>query len=395
MKALNVRHLLVIIPVTLLIALIAYRFYDKASNKNNIKTQHKKQSKEIILIQPLIKSYSEDFVSYGNLEAVAKVDIHTKVESRIISLYKDVSSSVSRGSLLVQLDDKELMERINQKQAMANVVRASARQDAILARHKKLIYQRALKAFRDNIIPEQELDDSKTTYEVSLAQATLSRARVREAEAAIKEVETRLKETRIYSPIEGIVSERFLDEGSLVRPGQPIFSIITIKVLKILVNLPEKDIHHILNNKGKLRDDIRVIVRVDALKKTFPGILYRIYPTIDTSTRTAKVEIRLDNDNRILKPGLYCQVAFNIITDSKALFLKKKAVHYDEIHKKYYVQQEDKGIVKITEVKVSRDDEKDIMIISGLTESDRVVYPYNSYLSDGSKIPVREKKSLP
>ncbi len=390
MKRFKLRLLIYIIPAAALIILLGIRLYDDLSEppkKKNPAAKKNKTKPEIKTILAVKKRYTDRLNYFGNLEPLAQVDLYSKEESRIRDLYVDVADWVRKGQLVASLNDAQLMETKKQKEASLNVALADVKQNKVMVYHKKVIYDRARSAYREQVIPEQELDNSKAEYDVAQAQYNLSRARMREAEALVQEIKSRLDELKIHSPIDGVVAERYLDPGALVKPSQAILKILDIHQVKLIISIAEKDISKLMGSKNRLRQDIQVNVYSEALKQTFKGRIYKIYPTMDTSTRTVKVEIRLNNPKRLLKPGFYCTARFNLGKSIEALFLPGKAVSYDEVQKVYRVQVFEKGRLKLKTVGITRF-EDEYIINTGLSGEEPVIHPYNPKLKEGDSVSV-------
>ncbi len=391
MKRLKLKTLIYIIPALALVILLGIRLYDdlsKTTTKKKVVSKKKASKLEIKTILAVKKPYTNSLNSFGNLEPLAKVDIYSKEESRISHLYVDVADWVKRGQLLASLSDTQLMESKKQRVASLNVALANVKQNKVMVYHNRVIYDRARSAYREQVIPEQELDNSKADYDVAMAQYNLSRAKVREAETLVQEIESRLGELKIYSPIDGVVAERYLDHGALVKPNQAILRILDVHQVKLVISIAERDINKLVGSNHRLRRDIQVNIYSEALKQSFKGRIYKIYPTMDTSTRTVKIEIRLNNQKRLLKPGFYCTAHFNLGESIEALFLPRKAVNHDEVHKIYQVQVIEKGRVKLKTVGITPFEGDKYIINTGLSEEEPVIHPYNPKLKEGDTVSV-------
>ncbi len=391
MKPFKLKALIYIIPAVALIILLGMRLYDDLSGspkKKNPVAQKNKTKPEIKTILAVKRRYTDRLNYFGNLEPLAQVDLYSKEESRISDLYVGVADWVKRGQLVASLNDTQLMEAKKQKEASLNVALANVKQNKVMVYHKKIVYDRSRSAYREQVIPEQEMDNSKAEYDVAVAQYNLSRAKVREAEALVQEMESRLGELKIYSPIDGVVAERYLDPGALVKPNQAILKVLDIHQVKLIVSIAEQDISKLIGSNNRLRQDIQVDVYSEALKQAFKGRIYKIYPTMDTSTRTVKVEIRLNNQKHLLKPGFYCTARFNLGESIEALFLPRKAINYDEVQRIYQVQILDKGRVKLKTVGRTPFEGDMYIINTGLGEEEPVIYPYNPRLKEGDSVSV-------
>ncbi len=398
MKTKYIKIFAVITPIFIIAVFLGRKLIQdisKSTTKSD-KSQKPNPQKKIKVMTPIKRKYSNKLNYFGNLEAFEKVDIYSKIESRITMMSVDVGDNVQEGTILVKLDDSDLVELKKQKEAIHRVALATLKQDRIKIRHKSLVYERARRAFFDKVIPQQELDDAKTEYDLSVAQAQLSQAKVKEAEATIEEVNTRIEDTKIISPMNGIVSTRYLDFGSLVKLNQPIMQLLNINKIKLFVNLPEKDYKEIIDYNNSSNKEIKVNVFIEALNKTFSEKIYKIYPTIDPSTRSTKIEIRFNNPSHILKPGFYCNIIFQKEHQTDSLFIPINAVYYNEVKKTYLIQLIKNNKVLIKEIEVLPYNENDFLIQKGIQQDDQIIIPYNPSLKNGSSISYKlVEKKLP
>ena len=111
-----------------------------------------------------------------------------------------------------------------------------------------------------------------------------------------------LKEnTRLVSPINGIVTARNYDSGDMIG-GEPVVTIEQMSPVKLLVNVSESFYTRV--RKGM---DVNVKVEVYG-DEIFHGKVSLIYPTVDPQTRTFPVEIKLPNKDLKVRPGMFARV---------------------------------------------------------------------------------------
>lgn len=389
-----IKTLIFIIPLIGILSLVSYRLYDDLNpeSKSAKKKVKKKKAPKVKTVFPDLRDYQEKIQYFGNLEPFSIVNIYPKEESRITYLHVDVSHNVRRGDLLVELDSKQINEIIKQKKAALKIAEATVRQEELNLRHKQSTYERTRYAFSDKIVPIQELDDAKAEYDMSKASLSLSRAKLKEAEAQLEEIETRLKEYKLYSPINGIISQKLVESGSLAKPSQAILEILNINTLKLIVDIAEQDLKKIITSNGKIDKRIRADISIDAINKSFQSPIYKIYPTMDSKTRTIKIEIRLNNRKRELKPGYYCRIHFNLNRNEKVYFIPVEAVYFDEVHKSSYIQIVKNNQVQVKKVTIAPYNDDEVIIKNGVDNKTAIVSPYNSKIKDGTILADDAKK---
>lgn len=204
------------------------------------------------------------FVSTDDAFVTAdRVSISAKVLGRIDKLAVDEGSEVKKGDILVQLDDSDVRAQL--EQAKANLI--FAQESLPLARvnlaGSQDDFQRADVQFKKAIITKEQYSHAQKTLEAARAELTIAVARVGVAKAQLGIVETQMQNMVLIAPFDGIVAKRWLLEGDVEQPGQPILSIYDLKKIWITANLEETKLARL-----KLQD--RVEVNVD----TYPGVAF-------------------------------------------------------------------------------------------------------------------------
>jgi membrane fusion protein (multidrug efflux system) len=229
---------------------------------------------------------------------------------------------------------------------------------------------RAEKLAPTGVVSEQELQGAQTQYQATSAQ--------------LAALGVRLGETRITSPLDGVVSQRRLDPGVLVGPNAgtgPILQVQRVDVLRVFVPVNERD-------AAGVRLGLTAHLEFDALSgKRFTGTVVRVSPGFDPVARTLDAEVHLKNPGD-LRPGMYGRGAIVTEVHKDALVVTVAAVQISDQRTFVYVVQGDK--VRRVEVKTGVDGGEWLEILSGLSGSDEVVTAGTDVLSDGSAIrPVR------
>jgi len=123
---------------------------------------------------------------------------------------------------------------------------------------------------------------------------------VEQAQVALELAEKKLSDTFITATISGIVSMRNVDQGDMASQQNPLFQIVDMDVVKAKVSITEADLYKI-----QVGDEAEVFV--DALSEPVKGTVTLISPIIDKMSRTATVEITVDNEDYKLRPGMFAR----------------------------------------------------------------------------------------
>jgi len=220
------------------------------------------------------------------------------------------------------------------------------------------------------VVSQQELQTAQSAY-----------AR---AEADLQAVSTRFGETRIESPVDGVVSQRRLDPGALVGPNAGTGSILTVQkndVLRVFIPVNERDAPAVKLGQAASAE-------FDALPgKRYAGKVVRMSPAYDPVTRTVDAEVHLVNPGE-LRPGMYGRGTLVTASHPASVVLPASAVQISDGRYYAYVVQGDK--VKRVELQIGVDGGNWFEIVRGLKAGDEIVTAGTDTLADGSDIrPVR------
>jgi HlyD family secretion protein len=250
----------------------------------------------------------------GTLEANKTVDVGTQVSGVILHLYADFNSYVTKGQLLAELDKTPLLASL--EEAKATVADAQAELDYQLA-----TYNRIKALFEKKLVAQTDYDQANYNY--SKAKANMISVKARYERADIN-----LKYATIYSPIDGVVLNRVVNEGQTVAASFNAPTLFTIAndltQMEVQADIDEADI-------GKVKDGQRVEFTVDAYTETiFNGVVseVRIQPVITSNVVTYTVIINAPNPDKKLMPGMTASIT--VFTDEMqgALTIPGKALRF-------------------------------------------------------------------
>lgn len=256
----------------------------------------------------------------GTVNAVTTVLVGTQVSGTIKHIYVDFNSPVKKGQLIAQIDPATFEAQVDQ--ARANLLSAKANVDKAEATlfDVKRSMNRNKELFSKNLIARIELDTSETNFETSKAQLITAKAQLAQTEAALRYAEINLRNTKIISPVDGIVVSRNIDVGQTVAASFQTPTLFTIAQdltkMQIDTNVSEADI-------GKAKVGQAVEFSVDAYPEvTFKGSVFQIRnaPIVVQNVVTYDVVIKMDNQDLKLKPGMTANVS--IIIELKKNVLK-------------------------------------------------------------------------
>ena len=401
----------------------------------------------LVQVQSVFAEAVDETSDYAaTVEAFKTNNIMSSTGNRIKSILVDVGSRVSAGQTLVILDNVTTVNQESavagqrasvanqqaqvagqtaqvegQRAAVANQDAAVASQEAQLktdeinlARQKKDL-DRAKELVRIGGGTQQTVDQLQAAYDASLealkarkralqaskASLQASKASLDASHSSLQASRTSLgasntslgasqrqmqnvrENTRLTSPISGVVSARNYDSGDL--PGGPILTIQQLNPLKVVVNVNEEEF-------PKIKNGMPVNVTFDVLPgESFVGTVHLIHPQIDQATRTFKVEVTIGNGGGKISTGMFARVSFNYGTANHIVVPDKAIVKMQGAGIRYVYVLEPNSTVRYVEVKLGKRLGDRYEILSGLSNGDQVVVAGQSRLTNGKKVNVQKK----
>lgn len=287
----------------------------------------------------------------GTVQAIDRAEISAKMTGNIIALPVDLGSSVKQGQLLLELSAGEISAQVQQAKTQLEQARRN------LLREENLLKKNA--ATPESV---KSLQDS-----------------VRIAEAAYRETLTMLDYARITAPFAGIITRKFVNTGDLATPGKPLLLLEEGGNLQVLTDIPEAMIAGI--KKGD-----RLKVMVPAVDLVTEGTVAEVSPTADSTSRTAPVKLRLPADDR-LRSGQFARVGLTM-AEMEALTVPAEAVvPFGQMERIYVL---DNGQARLRLVRTGARGDREVEILSGLSENETVIVSGNAALIDGQPVSIRQ-----
>ena len=240
----------------------------------------------------------EGLVLSGNVE-VTEVDVGFKIAGRVVSLYTDEGRKVVKGDRIAALDSAELESVVTQN-------RASVENNEAQYEKARKDLERYTALFRDGVISPQQMDSSKTAYDVAVSQLRLSRA-------SLKTAEVRFRDAVIYAPLNGVVIRKNVEEGETVGAGTSVFTIGDLENPWIKVYVKEDKLGLVkLGQKAEIRVDTYPMKSYEG-KVTYISSEAEFTPkNVQTQEERVKlvfgIKVTVKNQNDELKPGMPADV---------------------------------------------------------------------------------------
>lgn len=348
-------------------SLLAYRISEnlRASQKQRIQVQNIKVTK------PEKGDIYDKLLLSGDISANQQANIYSRVTGNIQSIYADVGDYVNKGKLLAVIDKSTFLQSLKLAEAQLKQYQATLENNRVNLERIKILFEKGL-------APQGDYDNALTQLKVTETQ-------VEAAQANLKNASLQVNYCNITAPFSGFITKRLLDVGTLVTAtsttSNSIFILSDISTLKIMVNIPEKNIASI--------DEIHdVVVRTDVYPdKTFDGDFRKISQSLDLATRTMQAEVRLKNEDKLLKPGMFTKIEIILDKHSDVFVLPNQCVLYDDKGKFIYKVSDD-NVAKKVYVQTGYTADNKTEILSDINENDNIVSVGQELINDNSKVQI-------
>lgn len=266
----------------------------------------------------------------GTLEATTTVEVGTQVSGVIEKLYVDFNSVVKKGQLLAEIDKTSLQSSLDEAEASLDNAKAELE-------YQLSTYERIKVLSDKQLVAKADYDQAKYNYDKAKASMKTSQARYDKAIV-------NLNYASIYSPIDGVIMNRAVDEGQTVAASfntPTLFSIANdLTQMQVEADVDEADI-------GQVKNDQRVEFTVDAFPdKIFDGkvLEIRLQPVESSNVITYTVVVDAPNPEKMLMPGMTAIITTYIEEINDVLSVPGKAVRFTPDREVMMAYMEDMGI---------------------------------------------------
>lgn len=332
-----------------LIALLAVAVLGACSGEKEKVAAEKVDEKPRVKLADVKARPVEQIHEYtATVEAEVKNNIAPSTPVRIDRILVEVGDRVSKGQKLVSMDE------------------ATLKQTEFQLENQKIEFNRLDELYKVGGASKSEWDAAKMALDVK--------------QSAYNNL---LENTSLLSPINGVVTARNYDNGDMYSGGDPVLVVEQITPVKLLINVSE-------GYFTKVKKGAPVAVKVDVYgEEEFEGKVSIVYPTVNPNTRTFPVEIKLDNRDQKVRPGMFARATLNFGTQDHVvvpdLAIVKRAGSGDR-----YVYVYKDGKVSYNKVQLGRRMDTEYELLSGVDNNSQVVIAGQSKLADGVEVDVEK-----
>ncbi|HKI78236.1 MAG TPA: efflux RND transporter periplasmic adaptor subunit, partial [Ignavibacteriaceae bacterium] len=324
------------ITLVVLAVIIAVLFYNKARMKANT-ANLKFDSYPVNVTKVDRKLVSKDLQLVGTIHANNDVSIVAEAQGRVVKVNAEVGDYKPAGSVLIQIDNE--LKLTAMKTAEVNYEKS------------KKDYKRFKALYKGNSVTDSQLENAKLAYQ--------------SAESQYITAKRQYEDTKVTTPISGVVTSRLVDIGDYVKMNSPVANVVDISKLKVVVNVAESDVF-----KMKIGDKVEITTEV------YPGVVFNgKIATISAKAdeaHTYPVEIILPNSKEHpLKAGMFGKANFVSNTKGDILLIPREALLGSIKNPKVFVVEN--NTAKLTDLVIGNTYDNYLEVLSGLKEGQQIV----------------------
>ncbi len=339
----------------------------------------------------------------GNVEAIASVDVKSRVAGQILRVAFQEGQNVTQGQLLFQIDPESLQRQIAQTKAdlakdhaLEQQARANVAKDEANLKQTQAAAERGLQLSKDGIFSKEQTEQVVATNGAAVASLDADKAAVESAVASIKSDQARLSQTQlqleytnITAPISGRAGAIAMKAGNLIKDNDAtLVNIVQLSPIYISFGLPEQLLGEV--QRFNAQKPLEVEAKLDN-GRTEVGHLKFIDNTVDNTTGTVKLKAEFANQKRTLWPGQFVNVQAQLEVQHGQIVVPSSTVENGPQGKYVWVMNPADKTVKMSPVTVSRlykpnGQTEEAVIGSGVNAGEMVITEGQLRLMPGAKV---------
>ncbi|MEH6347656.1 MAG: efflux RND transporter periplasmic adaptor subunit [Bermanella sp.] len=292
------------------------------------------------------QDYQNRFQLEATIEAVNESTLSAQTSGRVQFIHFDVNDYVKKGTLLIQLRDKN--QKSSLKRAMAQLVQFEAENE-----NAQLELTRSIALYAESSLSKRKFDSIK-------AQSIGSAAAVKAAQALLDQAQEQMAYTQVHAPYSGIVKSLHVQVGESVSVGSNLMTGLSLDQLRVVAHIPQR-----LAAQITQQQDFQIIHRdqiIAAQKVT-------IFPYADASTHSFKVRVNINSQGLNLFPGMWVKLSIPMGIKTTIQVPKSSVMVKGELSSVFI--NGEKGAI-LRQVRLGQEQDGQIEILAGLKEGEEI-----------------------
>lgn len=328
-----------IIVSIVVLAAVLFIAFKLIANKKELNNEVYKAdvNKPIIISSEKVttSSVNPNYSFSGSFDANREVQVIPERSGRVTSKNIELGDYVAKGQIILKMDNDELQLQLNNSQTQFN----DASRD----------YERNKVLLQGEAVTKYAFDKSELAY--------------KSAKNGIDILKKQMTYMNVHAAMNGYITYKNFEIGSIIAPGQPIATITDISSVKLIIVVPENAI-------SEFKEGMTISVYPDAFAdKELKGKVDYIAVKADDS-KNFTVKITVQNGSKLIRSGMFGKATFNSLKATNAIMIDRNAIIGSAKQPQVYVIQNNKAIIR--DVVLGRSLDNAIEVVSGLTTGDEV-----------------------
>jgi RND family efflux transporter MFP subunit len=330
----------------------------------------------------------------GTLEPYSRIDLTTRVSGtvRTIAEFDDgkvkrliqEGDRVTKGQILATLDERDLQNQL--AAATSNLMSAEAelKLTRTASQQAETEYKRSRELFASNALAQAELDRGESSWASAKARVEAARAQLKQKTELQSIARRAIEDSRLISPIDGLVARRNVNVGEAVTAGKPVFSLIDVSELRFTFSLPDTKIQAI-------RIGDQMPLRAEALSNhLIMGTVAKIFPVADPLLKTFTVEVSVPNPDNLLRAGMVASASLgsDALADKTVVPLSAIVRAPQGTGFAVYVVDIKEKRAKLRSIAVSDLSGNDVIVTDGIKDGDLIISQGAAFIHDNDNVEI-------
>ncbi|MFD0988478.1 efflux RND transporter periplasmic adaptor subunit [Mariniflexile jejuense] len=305
----------------------------------------------------------------GKIQATNSADLSTRMMGYINKIHVKVGDKVSKGQLLISINNTDLQAK--RAQLNAGITEATAAYN-----NAQKDYNRYKNLFAGNSASQKEMDDMTANFE-------MAKARLESANQMKNEVNAQFAYTNITAPFNGTITGKTVEVGDMANPGIPLISMETPGSFEVMAMVPETEISEIKNGTN-------VDVLVKSINQTIKGKVTEVSTSAKNTGGQYLVKIALEKTDANILSGMFTTIQFPVERKAKSelvLIPNEAIITNGQLTGIYTVSQRNTAILRW--LRLGRTFGNNVEVLSGLNADEAYIISAEGKLYNGAKVSIQ------
>ncbi len=311
-----------------------------------------------VTIEPVVLAdLTETFTLPASLEAWEDLSLAAETAGSVQRIHFKEGDRVQAHEILLEIDPETIKSYLHRDQQNVELISRK--------------FKRYQKLEAEGLVSTQELDDLQNGLTA--------------AKAALQTTKLQLEKSFPRAPVSGIVDRLYVDRGEYVDPGKPLLRLVQVKKLKVIADVPEKDV--LFLNVGQQVEIIPASINTQS-SAPVSGVVEQIAFSANNTTRTYRTKIVIDNSSGKLRSGMIVRAKFVRQQLKQVISIPLYAVMDRDGEKIVFLAEN--GLARKVNVILGSSIGQRVVVEHGLSANQSLIVAGQQLLIDGAKIEVGE-----